>query len=110
MTVFLTFLQIVGMMFEMNLSTELELGYTLIICIILVNNNSAKKLAKNLEFHKRSKYIKIIYHFSRQAILEGKANITQIPSKYILADFLTKTVSRSELHPRTLDRSGDEAF
>jgi hypothetical protein len=84
------------------LNKELELGYISSIPTILVNNNSAKKLAKNPEFHKHSKYIEIIYHFIRQAILEGKVNITQIPSKYILADFLTKNVNNA-LHKSYID-------
>ena len=50
-------------------------------------------MAKNLEFYKRSKHIKIIYYFIRQAILKGKVVINQIPSKYILTDFLIKNIN-----------------
>ena len=75
------------------LNIELDLGYINSIPTILVNSKLAKKLAENLEFHKRSKYIEIIYYFIRQAILEGKVVINQIPSKYMLADFLTKNIN-----------------
>jgi hypothetical protein len=42
---------------------------------ILVDSDSAKKLAKNPEFYKRTKYIKIIYHFTREAIINKKIEI-----------------------------------
>ena len=84
------------------LNIELDLGYTNSIPTILVDSQSAKKLAENPEFHKRSKHIEIIYHFTRQAILEGKVVINQIPSKYMLADFLTKNVN-NVLHKALID-------
>lgn len=75
------------------LNTKLKLGYTPSIPKLLVDNMSAKKLAENPEFHKLTKHIGISYHFTRLAIIEGKVSITQIPSKYMLADFLTKNVT-----------------
>ena len=75
------------------LNNKLELGYTPSVPKLLVDNTSAKKLAENPEFHKLTKHIGIIYHFTRLAIIEGKITITQIPSKYMLADFLTKNVT-----------------
>lgn len=84
------------------LNKELDLRYTTSIPTILVDSESAKRLAENPEFHKRSKHIEIIYHFTRQAILEGKVVINQIPSKYMLADFLTKNVNNI-LHKSLID-------
>ena len=75
------------------LNTRLELGYTPSIPKLLVDNTSAKKLAENPEFHKLTKHIGIIYHFTRLAILEGRVTVTQIPSKYMLADFLTNVTA-----------------
>jgi hypothetical protein len=72
------------------LNNHLDLGYTARTPRILVDSDSAKKLAENPEFHKRSKHIEIIYHFNRQAIQEGKVELIYIPRKYQLADFLTK--------------------
>ena len=48
---------------------------------ILVDSISAKKLAENPEFHKRTKHIEIIYHYTRDAISRGLVNILQIPSR-----------------------------
>ena len=39
---------------------------------ILTDSESARKLAENPEFHKRSKYIDIAYHFIREYIREKK--------------------------------------
>ena len=74
-------------------NTKLELGYTTSKPKILVDSNSAKKLAENPEFHKRTKHIEIIYHFTREAIQKQRIEIIHIPSKYQLADFLTKNVT-----------------
>lgn len=74
-------------------NNSLNLNYTVTIPKILVDSDSAKKLAENPEFHKRSKHIDITYHFTRQAIIEGKINLIHIPSKYQLADLLTKNVN-----------------
>ena len=54
------------------LNIELDLWYTKSIPTILVDSNLAKKLAKNPEFYKCSKYIEIVYYFTRQTILDGK--------------------------------------
>ncbi len=70
----------------------LNLGYKEEIPRILVDNTSAIKLAENPEFHKRSKHIEIIYHFTREAIKNKKATLIYTPSKLQLADFLTKNV------------------
>jgi hypothetical protein len=75
------------------INNNLSLGYTTSIPKILVDSDSAKKLAENPEFHKRTKHIEIIYHFTREAITNKKIEIIQIPSKYQLADFLTKNVT-----------------
>lgn len=77
-----------------SLNTELKLGYTPNTPTIMVDSDSAKKLAENPEFHKRTKHMEIIYHFTRQAYLEGKIKLIQIPSKSLLADFLTKNVTK----------------
>ena len=48
---------------------------------ILLNNNSAIKLAENPEFHKRIKHIDIIYYYNREAVNNNKVNIIYIPTK-----------------------------
>ena len=59
---------------------------------ILLNNNSAIKLAENPEFHKRIKYINIIYYYNREAVNNNKVSVIYIPTKEQLADFLTKNL------------------
>ena len=39
---------------------------------VLTDSESARKLAENPEFHKRSKHIDIAYHFIRECIREKK--------------------------------------
>ena len=85
-----------------HINTSLDLGYTPSIPKILIDSDSAKKLAENPEFHKRSKHIDIIYHFTREAILQKRIEVIQIPSKYELADFLTKNVTNI-LHKSFVD-------
>ena len=59
----------------------------------------AKKLAENPEFHKRTKHIEILYHYTRQAISDGYISILQIPSREEVADILTKNIPL-ELHTK----------
>lgn len=75
------------------LNNTLRLNYINSIPKILVDSDSAKKLAENPEFHKRSKHIEITYHFTRQAIIQGKIELIHIPARYQLADLLTKNVN-----------------
>jgi hypothetical protein len=74
------------------LNDNLKLNYQYIIPKVLVDNTSTIKLAENPEFHKRSKHIEIIYHFTREIINNKKAELIFTPTKYQLADFLTKNV------------------
>ena len=70
----------------------MKLGFQIKTPIIFVDNNSSIKLAESPEFHKRSKHIDVIYHFTRNAINENKVQIYHIPGKQNIADFLTKIV------------------
>jgi hypothetical protein len=84
------------------INKRLNLGYSTIAPTILVDSDSAKKLAENPEFHKRTKHIDIIYHFTRQAIALRQIQISHISSKYQLADWLTKIVP-APLHKSFID-------
>ena len=59
---------------------------------IYIDNEGARKLAENPEFHKKSKHIEIIYHFTREAVKNKHIILKYIPSKKQLADWLTKNV------------------
>ncbi len=57
---------------------------------ILEDNNRAKCLSYNPEYHKRTKHINIAYHFTREAISNNYIQVLSIRSKDQLADCLTK--------------------
>ena len=57
---------------------------------ILEDNNGAKCLSYNLEYHKRTKHIDIAYHFTREAISNNYIQVLSIRSKDQLANCLTK--------------------
>jgi hypothetical protein len=61
---------------------------------ILIDNEGARKLAENPEFHKRTKHIDIMYHYIREVVSTKKVSLVHIPSKYEIADILTKNLAR----------------
>ena len=63
------------------------------IPIILIDNEAARKLAENPEFHKRTKHIDIMYHYIREVISSKKINLVYISITYEIADFLTKNLA-----------------
>jgi len=74
----------------------LKLDYTTdSISIILVDNESTKKLAENPEFHKQSKYIDIIYYYTRDTIQNNMIKIVSIPTKDNIADIITKNTTKN---------------
>ena len=62
--------------------------------LLYVDNQSAIKLAKNPEFHKRTKHIDIRYHYLREKYQSGEINIQYVPSEVQKADILTKPLAR----------------
>lgn len=58
--------------------------------VLLVDNSSAIKLAKNPEFHKRSKHIDVRMHYIREKIQEGQLTIEHVPGNKQAGDILTK--------------------
>lgn len=63
---------------------------------ILVDSQSAIKLAENPEFHKRTKHIDISYHFIREAINKNIVKILYIPTKEQKANGFTKPLDRAK--------------
>jgi hypothetical protein len=57
------------------------------------DNNAAILLGRNPVHHDRAKHIDIIYHHIRDDIVNGKIDITYIPSAENLADMFTKALS-----------------
>ena len=58
--------------------------------ILFTDSQSAIQLAKNPEYHARTKHIDIQYHYVRENILSGFINLKYIPTDQQLADGLTK--------------------
>jgi len=61
---------------------------------LYIDNQSAIKLSKNPELHKRTKHINIRYHFLREKYESGEISIVYIPSEIQKADILTKALHR----------------
>ncbi|XP_046994041.1 uncharacterized protein LOC124606121 [Schistocerca americana] len=65
--------------------------------VLLVDNASAIKLAKNPEFHKRSKHIDVRMHYIPEKIQEGQLDIEHVPGNQQAADNLTKPLPNVQL-------------
>jgi len=63
---------------------------------IAEDNQGAIKLAKNPQFHERTKHIDVCYHFTREAINDGTISIYGCNTKDMVADLLTKGISRDQ--------------
>ena len=61
--------------------------------LIFEDNQSAISMAKNPQFHGRSKHINIKFHFVREQVGSNKICLKYCPSENMLADILTKGVS-----------------
>lgn len=72
------------------LNSRLNLGYTDKIPPIFIDNEAAKKIAENPEFYKRTKHIRLQYHFTREAVRNKDIRLLSIKSKSQAADILTK--------------------
>lgn len=62
--------------------------------VLYVDNQSAIKLVKNPQFHKRTKHIDIRYHFIREKHESGELEVKYVPSESQLADIYTKALPR----------------
>jgi hypothetical protein len=78
------------------LNNNLSLGYTASAPILLTDNESAKRLANNPEFHKKTKHIQIAYHFNREVVTQGLVEVHWINTKEQLADVLTKILPKPQ--------------
>lgn len=60
------------------------------------DNQSAIRLVKNPEYHKRTKHIDIQYHFIREKFEHGEIDISYISTDQQLADIMTKALPRDK--------------
>lgn len=75
------------------LNKVLQLEYSTEIPKVLIDNYAAKRLAENPEFHKRSKHINLIYHWTRQQVIEKRVKLLTVPTHLNLADIMTKNLN-----------------
>lgn len=62
--------------------------------VIKMDNLSAISLSKNPVFHKRSKHIKLKYHFIRECVDRGEIELEAVGTSDQLADILTKALAK----------------
>ena len=65
--------------------------------VLLVDNQSAIRLIKNPEFHKRTKRIDFQYHFIREKFVCGDLVVKYVNTSKQCADFLTKALCKKRL-------------
>ena len=77
-----------------SLINKLSTGQEISDVQLYIDNNAAMKLAKNPEFHGRTKHIELRHHFLRERVLDGELTLTRVDTKNNLADILTKPLPR----------------
>ncbi len=65
---------------------------------VMEDNQGAIAIAKNPVAHARTKHIDIRYHFIRETIQEGLIELHYCPTEKMLADILTKPLSKGRFH------------
>ena len=61
--------------------------------VVFEDNQSAIKVCRNPEFHKRLKHVDIRYHFIREKVKDRVVILKYIPTNSQVADFFTKPLS-----------------
>ena len=61
---------------------------------VFEDNQSAIRIAKNPQFHGRTKHIEIKYHFIRELVGNGIVQLKYCPTEEMIADMLTKGFSQ----------------
>ena len=65
--------------------------------VIYEDNQSAISMARNPQFHGRTKHIGIKYHYIREEVNNRRVELNYCPTEDMIADVLTKGVSREDL-------------
>ena len=74
-----------------------ELGKEHDMGTLYSDSQSAIHLAKNSEFHSKTKYIQLKYHFIRLVLKDGELKLEKIHTSQNPSDMLTKVVTREKL-------------
>jgi len=64
---------------------------------IFADNQGSMALAKNPEFHSRTKHISIQQHFIREKVEADEVQLKYLPTGDMLADLLTKAIPREKV-------------
>ena len=62
--------------------------------VIFADNQGAIALARNPQFHARTKHIEIAHHYGREKVQAGEINLQYTPTERQVADGLTKPLPR----------------
>ena len=79
-----------GFLKEINPALDPGLGAT----IIYGDNQGALALAKNPQFHARTKHIEIQHHFVREKVAIGQVDLRYVHTSQQVADGLTKSLPK----------------
>lgn len=63
---------------------------------LYIDNQSAIKLVKNPEYHKRTKHVDVQYHYIREKYECKVINVIYVPTDHQLADIFTNPVIRNK--------------
>lgn len=77
------------------------LGESVLKMGFFMDNQSAIRLIKNPEFHKRSKHIDVRYHFIREKYEENLFDLQYISTKEMVADIFTKSLATQRFNDLT---------
>ena len=73
--------------------------------ILFTDNQGAIALAKNPQYHARTKHIDIQLHFIRQCVNNGQIDLEYCPTEDMIADIMTKALGK-EKHGKFVDMMG----
>ena len=62
--------------------------------VLMEDNQGAIAISKNPVTHARTKHIDIKFHYVREAVKEGTISLTYCPTEMMIADLLTKPLTR----------------
>ena len=72
--------------------------------VMFDDSNRAKDIAENPKINERTKHIDVLYHYTREKLLEGEFYLFDIESSNNPADLMTKSLERLlySKHTKTL--------
>jgi len=82
------------------------------ISTLYADNQGAIPLARNSEYHARTKHIDIQYHFIRELVTSAKLDLRFGPSSDMIADIMTKSLPRArhQKHTQAMGLIGETGY